>query len=466
MYSRQEKEKALEIYKQTESVSATVRILGYPTREHLYHWIYESKRPKKERKQLPFVGNPPEHPRNPSLDVKLDAIKRCFEQGENVKFVSEDIGYSRASIYQWRKRYLKEGTLGLMNSKNIASGELKEGLVSTESYVLSTQEIKELRKQMLDMQMEIDILKETINVLKKDPGIDQTALSNREKAVIIDALKSKYSLPYLLEKLHLPKSSYYYQEKNLSQPDKYFSLRIRIKELFAESKKRYGYRRIHALLKREAIVVSEKIIRRIMQEENLVVKIKKTAKYNSYAGEVTPAVPNKIERNFSAEKPNNKWLTDITEFAIPAGKVYLSPIVDCFDGLLVTWKIGLSPDATLVNTMLDDAISQLSPEEKPIVHSDRGVHYRWSGWIERMDKAGLTRSMSKKGCSPDNAACEGVFGRLKNEMFYNTNWVGISISDFIDILNNYLIWYNESRIKKSLGYMSPMEYRRSLGLAA
>ena len=466
MYSRQEKEKALEIYKQTESVSATVRILGYPTREHLYHWIYESKRPKKERKQLPFVGNPPEHPRNPSLDVKLDAIKRCFEQGENVKFVSEDIGYSRASIYQWRKRYLKEGTLGLMNSKNIASGELKEGLVSTESYVLSTQEIKELRKQMLDMQMEIDILKETINVLKKDPGIDQTALSNREKAVIIDALKSKYSLPYLLEKLHLPKSSYYYQEKNLSQPDKYFSLRIRIKELFAESKKRYGYRRIHALLKREAIIVSEKIIRRIMQEENLVVKIKKTAKYNSYAGEVTPAVPNKIERNFSAEKPNNKWLTDITEFAIPAGKVYLSPIVDCFDGLLVTWKIGLSPDATLVNTMLDDAISQLSPEEEPIVHSDRGVHYRWSGWIERMDKAGLTRSMSKKGCSPDNAACEGVFGRLKNEMFYNTNWVGISISDFIDILNNYLIWYNESRIKKSLGYMSPMEYRRSLGLAA
>lgn len=84
------------------------------------------------------------------------------------------------------------------------------------------------------------------------------------------------------------------------------------------------------------------------------------------------------------------------KFAIPAGKVYLSPIVDCFDGLLVSWKIGLSPDASLVNTMLDDAISRLSPEEKPIVHSDRGIHYRWPGWIERMDNAGLTRSMSKK----------------------------------------------------------------------
>ena len=318
---------------------------------------------------------------------------------------------------------------------------------------------------MLEMQMEIDILKETINVLKKDPGIDQTALSNKEKAVIIDALKINYSLPRLLGKLNLSKSSYYDQEKIMSQPDKYFSLRIRIKELFTENRNRYGYRRIHALLKREDIIVSEKIVRRIMQEENLVVKVKRTTRYNSYAGELTPSVPNEIERDFSAEKPNSKWQTDITEFAVPAGKVYLSPIVDCFDGLLVSWRIGTTPDSSLVNTMLDDAVTQLSPGEKPIVHSDRGIHYRWTGWIERMDKAGLTRSMSKKGCSPDNSACEGVFGRIKNEMFYNTDWKGINISDFIDILNHYLVWYNETRIKKSLGYMSPMEYRRSLGLA-
>ena len=101
-----------------------------------------------------------------------------------------------------------------------------------------------------------------------------------------------------------------------------------------------------------------------------------------------------------------------------------------------------------------------------IIHSDRGVHYRWPGWINRMESNGLTRSMSKKGCSPDNSACEGVFGRIKNEMFYNTDWTGVSISEFIDILNNYLHWYNEKRIKQSLGYLSPMEYRRSLGLTA
>ena len=154
---------------------------------------------------------------------------------------------------------------------------------------------------------------------------------------------------------------------------------MRLIELFTENKGRYGYRRIHALLKRENIIVSEKVIRRIMKEEQLVVKIKRTRKYNSYQGEISPAVDNLINRNFSAFKPNEKWLTDITEFAIPAGKVYLSPIVDCFDGLLVNWNISTSPDALLVNSMLDDAAKLLSVGEKPIIHSDRGVHYRWPG---------------------------------------------------------------------------------------
>ena len=415
--------------------------MGYPTRQNLYNWIYEEKHPTKVREDYPIVDNSPDHPRNPSLQVKLDAIHRCYELGENIKYVSEDIGYSRASIYQWRKRYLKEGTLGLMNNKNITPGKLKEG--SSNDCDFSSDEIKRLQTQVQDMQLEIDVLKETINVIKKDPDIDLSALNNKEKAVIIDVLKNRYSLPTLLRKLELSKSSYYYQEKVLGQVDKYENVRNKIITLFNENKHRYGYRRIHALLKRENIIISEKIIRRIMNEEHLTVKIKKTHKYNSYKGEISPAVGNIINRNFSAEKPNEKWLTDITEFAIPAGKVYLSPIVDCFDGLRVTWNIGTSPDARLVNTMLNNAIKLLKPEEKPIVHSDRGVHYRWSDWISKMNSNGLTRSMSKKGCSPDNSACEGVFGRLKNEMFYNTDWTGVSISEFMEILDNYLHWYNE-----------------------
>ena len=134
-------------------------------------------------------------------------------------------------------------------------------------------------------------------------------------------------------------------------------------------------------------------------------------RYHSYAGEITPAPENIINRDFHAVIPNEKWLTDITEFQIPAGKVYLSPMIDCFDGMVISWSISTRPDAKLVNTMLDAAIETVAQcHDSPVVHSDRGAHYRWPGWLTRMADAKLTRSMSRKGCSPDNAACEGGCG--------------------------------------------------------
>jgi transposase InsO family protein len=127
--------------------------------------------------------------------------------------------------------------------------------------------------------------------------------------------------------------------------------------------------------------------------------------------------------------------------------VYLSPIVDCFDGLVVSWTLGTRPDAELVNTI-------------------RGAHYRWPGWLSRMSNAKLVRSMSRKGCSPDNAACEGFFGRLKTELFYPRGWQGITLEQFIQSVDVYIRWYNEKRIKVSLGSLSPIRYRKSLGFTA
>ena len=252
----------------------------------------------------------------------------------------------------------------------------------------------------------------------------------------------------------------------MKRTDQYAGLRVRIKELFHENRDCYGYRRIYLALKKDGIIISEKVVRRIMHEESLEVFAPKRKKYSSYQGEISPEVGNIIVRNFHAEHPYEKWLTDITEFALPCGKVYLSPILDCFDGIVVSWTIGGSPNAELTNTMLDRAISHFPEGKHPIIHSDRGCHYRWPGWIERMNRAGLTRSMSKKGCSPDNSACEGFFGRLKNEMFYGRSWQGVSLEEFIRQRDSYIHWYNEKRIKQSLGAMSPLEYRCSLGLMA
>lgn len=240
--------------------------------------------------------------------------------------------------------------------------------------------------------------------------------------MIIDALRNNYSLSLLLRKLQISKSSYCYQHRIQQLPNKYEEIKVKIIELFKENMERYGYRRINTLLRKENIIISEKIVRQIMRENNLLVKVRKLKKYNSYQGEISDPVENIISRDFRSEPPNDKVLIDITEFSIPAGKVYLSPIVDCFDRMVPNWTISTSPNAELVNNMLDDYHSKIKEEDKPIVHSDRGCHYRWPGWIERMDEYGFTRSMSKKGCTPDNSACEGFFGRMKNEMFYGRNF--------------------------------------------
>lgn len=233
-------------------------------------------------------------------------------------------------------------------------------------------------------------------------------------------------------------------------------------ELFDGNYRCYGYRRLHALLRENNMHISEKVVRRLMTEEQLVVKRIARRRYSAYCGEISPAPENLLARNFRSCRPNEKWLTDITEFQIPAGKVYLSPVMDCFDGKVVSWTIGTRPDAKLVNTMLDDAIDTLTENEKPLIHSDRGSHYRWLGWLDRINASGLIRFMSRKGCSSDNAACEGFFGRIKNEMYYGRNWAGATLENFMCFLDRYIRWYNEERIKISLGAMSPVKYRQHL----
>ena len=237
-------------------------------------------------------------------------------------------------------------------------------------------------------------------------------------------------------------------------------------DIFEQNYRCYGSRRMHGTLAKLSVKISEKVVRRLMKQEHLIPVLRKRRRYGSYMGEISPAPDNLVNRDFSACAPNKKWLTDITEFQIPAGKIYLSPMIDCFDGRVVSWSVGTRPDAELVNTMLDAAIGTVvARRDRPVVHSDRGGHYRWPGWLTRMADAGLMRSMCRKACSPDNAACEGFFGRLKNELFYARNWMNTTIDEFTAELDAYIRWYNESRIKISLGSLSPMEHRKSLGFS-
>ncbi len=271
----------------------------------------------------------------------------------------------------------------------------------------------------------------------------------------------------LLHAVGLPRSSFFYHLTRLNTSDRYGEVRGAMVEIFDRNYRCYGYRRLHASLSDRSLRISEKVVRRLMKQESLVAVGRRRRRYASYMGEISPAPDNLVNRDFSAESPNEKWLTDITEFQIPAGKVYLSPMIDCYDGMVVSWSIGARPDAELVNTMLDAAIETVAANSvRPVVHSDRGGHYRWPGWLSRIADGSLVRSMSRKACSPDNAACEGFFGRLKNELFYPRDWLSTTIEEFVAALDRYIRWYNEERIKRSLGYRSPMQYRRNLAIAA
>jgi transposase InsO family protein/transposase-like protein len=513
LYSLKQKQLAVETYFQLRSIRKTIRCLGYPSRVILTRWINEFKetgsiseprfnriKAKYSEDQINYavdyccqhgmnisktcrdLGYPCRPVLSGWLDERINNNKKSVLKGTTLKKysyndkvvasirlvcrdgaaenVARETGVSRTSLYNWRKQLIPQGERLIMPDLDNNYEELQDQITDLKK------QASDLQLQVHKLRMEKDALEKAAELIKKAKGINLQTLSNCEKAIIIDALRNDYCLHELLELFHMAKSSYFYQHGNLSRPDKYASVRNEITNIFDDSGNTYGYRRIHAMLKRNSITLSEKVVRRIMKEEHLLIKKVRIRKYCSYAGEISEAVPNLLKRNFRASLPNQKWLTDITEFHIPAGKVYLSPLIDCFDGLPVAWTIGTSPSAQLVNTMLDIAIDNLPPGAHPIVHTDRGAHYRWPGWIKRMDDAGLIRSMSKKGCSPDNAACEAFFGRLKNEMFYNHSWLNVTINEFIEILDTYIRWYSTGRIKMSLGAMSPMEYRRSLGLIA
>lgn len=270
--------------------------------------------------------------------------------------------------------------------------------------------------------------------------------------------------------LEIPRSTWYYHLRRAGRDGDAW-LRPYVAEAFEECGRR-GYRCVHATLRAHGVRVSEKRVRRIMAEDGLAPRRRRARRYSSYRGEVSPAPPNLPLRadgshDFSAPAPNRLWVTDITEFRLPGGsKAYLSAVLDCFDGRPAAWSIGPSPTAELANSSLEKACATLAPGEAPVIHSDRGGHYRWPGWVEICRRHRLVRSMSRKGASCDNARMEGFFGLLKQEFFYSRDWEGEDAWSFMADLNAWLHAFRSSRISRALGWRSPDEFRGALGFRA
>lgn len=417
----------------------------------MYNWIAERDAGKPPRKRRKWSRYPE--------SVRADALA-LVAAGIETAEVAARLGVHNAAIVHNWARSEKRRAAAFMDKDSVrpveGDGHAYDGFDGS------------AEEKVRQLELENDILRGVVEVLK---GASLGSLTNREKTLLIDHLRRETGrrLSELTVFLRISKSSYEYQRAAIARGDKYADLRPLAVAASEASARTRGYRYVTHELRTldEPVAVSEKVVGRIMAEEGCrVVYLKKAKRYNSYKGEISDAPDNLVKRDFHADAPNKLWLSDITEFGVPPGKCYLSPVLDCFDGKLASWAVSASPDAELANACLESACAQLAPGEHPVIHTDRGCRYRWPGWLSPCDENGLVRSMSRKACPPDNSAMEGFFGRLKNEFFFHRDWRGVSMEEFMSRLNDYLVFYNEGRVKEALGWLSPSDYRRNLGLAA
>ena len=276
-------------------------------------------------------------------------------------------------------------------------------------------------------------------------------------------LRQEYELTMLLEIAQLPRATFYYHVKRMVQEDKYATVKAKITELFHKHKGRYGYRRITDELHNQNFTINHKTVQRLMKELGLVCRVR-MKKYRSYKGEVGKVADNLLDRDFRAEKPNQKWTTDVTEFQLFGQKLYLSPIMDLCSGDIVTYTLSESPNLLMVTTMLEQALKILPKKHNLILHSDQGWHYQHKQYRQMLAENGITQSMSRKGNCYDNAAMESFFGHLKSELLYLQEFE--SVEHFKRELIKYIDYYNNRRIKAKLKGLPPALHRQQALMAA
>ncbi|MEG3127839.1 IS3 family transposase [Pantoea cypripedii] len=355
-------------------------------------------------------------------------------------------------LSQWEKLYLEGGIMALHRKKTSrcpVSGKKKTpgNQVTAPHPVFRSQE------------EELEYLRAEVAYPKKASGVEagrkepETLIKTR----VVDALCHRFSLAMLLVIAGLARSTFYYQRKLLRNPvDRHASVKERITGLFHYHKGRYGYRRITAALRNDGMPVNHKTVGKLMRELKLASNLR-PKKYQSWKGPCGHISANVMQRNFQASEPNQKWVSDVTEFSLGGGKVYLSPLMDLFNREIVAWNLSTKPDFGLVAGMLDDGLRQLNKDEHPVLHTDRGWQYQHRQWKMKLSAHGVIRSMSRPGNCLDNAAMESFFGLLKTECWHHEKYS--DVDELKKAIGSWIHYYNHERIKTGLGGLSPVQYR-------
>ena len=409
-----------------------------------------------------------------SAEEKELAIKRVLIGQESIKSVALDIGLKNGSsiLKQWINSYIENGYNVVTKKKgrpSIRGKEKEDGRrVGKGEQTPSRATIKEDRRKRIFKKIvclnshgrkeEKERLTEAVTELRQELKCSLD--------FILTTINTNDSLP------HLPRSDYYYW-KNRTDPDtKKMDLMTAISTIFADNHKRYGYRRITLQLKNEGWSVNHKAVKRLMSKLKLY-GITPKAKYKSYKGDFNGTVGNKLlykqvdtkkhktefKRDFSTAGVNEKWTTDVSEFHIAAGKLYLSPILDMHNKEIVSYNISRSPGYMQIKNMLDKAFRKYKNLKGLIFHSDQGWQYQMPQYHRALKNHEIIQSMSRKGNCLDNSPMENFFGKMKNEMFYGHEYEFETLEQLQKAMDNYIDYYNNKRIQVKLKGLTPCQAR-------
>lgn len=274
---------------------------------------------------------------------------------------------------------------------------------------------------------------------------------------------------------------YYHGKKHLDSVNKRVEkdkqiLKI-VKPIYFKNKSRYGSRRIILSIpskELERLNVGRDRIRRILKVNGLLGVQGRNQRYHSYKGDnglekinllltkIVNEKTNKVtyKRNFKADAPNQIWATDVSEFKIASGKVYLSPVLDLFDSSIVAYDVSLHPNLDQIKRMLKRSFSKNDKLEGLIFHSDQGWQYQNTFYVSELEKRGIKQSFSRKGNCMDNSKMENFFGIMKNEMFYGHEGEFKTLDELMKAIKQYINYYNNKRINVKRKGLSPIAYRQ------
>lgn len=361
-----------------------------------------------------------------SKDEKAAAINRFLVDGESVAVISTTTGISRSTLYSWIKSVQDKTAVSDFTLKNFRLLEAK-----------------------------VKRLEGIIQILQKASCTASSPL--KEKLLALEELHGQYNVHMLCDALQVPRGTFYnYIFRNKRDNTWYAKrreeLRIRIQQIYDESRQIFGAGKITAVMKEEGYKVSQEMVRELMREMGLL-SIRQDAK-KVYVKEQR-SLKNHLNQQFEATRPNEIWVSDVTYFLCKNIKYYICAIIDLYARRVVGYRVGKNNSTQLVKSTFKQAYESRKPESKLLFHTDQGSNYRSYAMCSYLQKLNVTQSFSRAGVPYDNSVMESFFSSLKREELYRTKYR--SEAEFRAAVDRYIVFYNERRPHTKNGYKTPMK---------